>query len=121
MPNRRLILTAFLPVLVACGGDGTTPVTPSQPLGSSTVASVAVTPQTVLLAAGDTVRLTATTRDISGTLLGGRRVVWSSEAPDFVSVVSSTGLVTALAKGRSVRITATSEGVSSAATVTTPN
>ncbi len=121
MPNPRLLLTAFLALLAACGGDGSTPVDPTPPLGSSTVASVAITPQAVLLAAGDTVRLTATTRDASGTVLGGRRVVWSSEAPDFVSVVPNTGLVTALVKGRSVRITATSEGVANAATVTTPN
>jgi uncharacterized protein YjdB len=85
---------------------------------SSRVASVVVSPQTFLLAAGDTVRLVAATRDNVGGALAGRFVSWTTENAD-VATVSATGLVTARVAGRSVRITATSEGVSGAATITT--
>lgn len=119
MSDRARLSLLLLPFLVACGGDATssgsrTPVEPR----SSQVVSVVITPQTVLLTAGDTVRLIAAARDVSGSPLLGRVVAWSSESPALVTV-SSTGLVTALVSGRSVRISALSEGATGTANVTT--
>lgn len=119
--RRASVVLALLctPGLMACGDEtsSTDSGNPVQPQ-SSQVASVVVTPQTVLVTAGDTVRLVAATRDVSGSPLPGRFVSWSSENPAFVTV-SATGLVTAIVSGRSVRISALSEGVTGTATVTT--
>lgn len=120
MSLRHLRSVASILVLGACGGDSQPAAGPALPPASSQVASVVIAPQSVLVANGDTLTLVASTRDISGAPLPGRRVVWTSEAPDIVSV-SITGRITALAPRRSVRITASSEGASGAATVTTGN
>ena len=118
--SNRFLGTAILLLLGACGGDVNPAAGPDLPPASQQVASVAVTPQSPLIATGDTLTLVASTRDIGGGALPGRRVEWSSEAPDLVSV-SATGRITALVARRSVRISATSEGVSGTATVTTGN
>jgi hypothetical protein len=103
--------------VVGCGGDGVrTDGSTQPPLVSSQVAQVVVTPNPLLLRVGDTLTLTASTRDAGGAPLLGRRVTWVSEFPDLVTV-AGTGLVTALAAG-SARITASSEGASGTATLT---
>ncbi len=81
------------------------------------VASVTVAPTTATIAAGESVQLTATTRDDQGNVLPGRAVAWSSSDPD-VAAVSETGLVTGRLAGGPVTITATSEGQAGTATVT---
>lgn len=118
MRHRRLLSCLLAPLLVACGSDGSTSTGTGtvRPPVSSQVASVVVTPETILLAPGDTARLVAATRDAGGAPLLGRVVAWSSEAPA-VATVSASGLVTVLAPGN-VRITATSEGRSGTATIT---
>jgi phosphoesterase family protein/Big-like domain-containing protein len=85
------------------------------------VASVTVGPSSASMQVGQTVQLTATPKDASGTPLTGRGVTWSSDDSG-VARVSGTGLVTGRATG-SATITATSEGKSgtSAITVTVPN
>src|SRR3989454_9034300 len=70
------------------------------------VASVAVTPASAGIQVGQTVQLTATPKDGSGSPLSGRAVTWASSNPS-VATVSGSGLVTALAAGSAV-ITATS-------------
>jgi Bacterial Ig-like domain (group 2) len=111
---------SWLLLLAGCGDDngpaasGTPPVV----LGSSQVASVVITPQNVLVAIGDSVRLVAATRDISGAPLVGRRVVWTSQTPA-TATVSTEGVVRALALGAAVVITANSEGAIGTALVTT--
>ncbi len=120
MSIRLPFRVAFVLVLGGCGGDADPAAGPSLPSASSQVASVVIAPQNVLVANGDTLTLVASTRDISGAPLPGRRVVWTSEAPEIVSV-SITGRITALVPRRSVRITASSEGASGSATVTTGN
>jgi uncharacterized protein YjdB len=80
------------------------------------VASVAVSPASASVAVGQTVQLTATLKDASGTPLSGRVVTWSSGAPA-VATVSATGLVTSVAAGTAT-ITATSEGKSGTAGIT---
>lgn len=118
--SNLFLFTATLLLLGGCGGDVYPAAGPELPPASQQVASVVVSPQSVLIATGDTLTLVASTRDIGGGALPGRRVEWSSEAPDQVSV-SATGRITALVARRSVRITATSEGASGTATVTTGN
>ena len=82
----------------------------------SPVASVMVTPSTATLSVGQTVQLTATTKDANGNVLTGRVVTWAS-GTTAVATVSSTGLVTGVGAG-SATITATSEIPNGTATVT---
>lgn len=72
------------------------------------VASVVVAPAVDSVVVGQSVQLSATTRDSTGGALTGRSVSWTSSAPATASV-SSTGLVTGLLPG-TVTITAHSEG-----------
>ncbi len=81
------------------------------------VKTVTVSPPTATVALGQTVQLTATLRDASGSVLTGRTVTWSSSNLA-VATVSASGLVTAGAVASQATITATSEGQSGAATVT---
>ncbi|MGE5801665.1 MAG: Ig-like domain-containing protein, partial [Gemmatimonadota bacterium] len=82
------------------------------------VASVTVIPGTASLYVGRTAQLTATLKDSAGSVVTGRVIVWTSNAPSVASV-SGNGVVTALAVG-SATITATSEGQSGSAAVTVP-
>jgi len=79
------------------------------------VASVTVSPSTVALAPGDTVRLAATPKDAAGTALTGRAVAWSS-SDSAVATVSASGLVTGVAVG-SATVTAIVEQQRGTATV----
>jgi uncharacterized protein YjdB len=91
----------------ACGGSEGAAGVP--PVPQSTVTSVEVAAaSTAPLFPGQTVALTATTRDASGRPLSGRTVTWTSSTPA-VATVSTSGLVTAVAVG-SATISATSEG-----------
>lgn len=80
------------------------------------VGSLIVTPSIVVATAGETVQLTATARDVDGTIVTGRVVTWTSSNAS-VALVSPTGLVTTVSGGI-VTITASSEGKSDAALVT---
>ncbi|HEX4600685.1 MAG TPA: Ig-like domain-containing protein, partial [Gemmatimonadales bacterium] len=80
------------------------------------VASVAVSPATASLSNGQTVQLTATPKDASGTPLSGRVVTWATSNAA-VATVSGSGLVTGRGAGTAT-ITATSEGQSGASAVT---
>jgi len=80
------------------------------------VASVAVTPASAGMVAGQTVQLTATTLDSTSAALTGRVVTWGS-SNSAVATVNGSGLVTGVAPG-SATITATSEGKSGTAAVT---
>src|SRR5438445_193015 len=80
------------------------------------VASVTVSPATASVAVGQTLQLTATPKDSTGTALTGRSVTWVSSNPG-VATVSSNGLVTSGAVGTAT-ITATSEGKAGSAAVT---
>src|SRR3989454_2119008 len=80
------------------------------------VASVTVTPTPATVPAGQTVQLTATTKDANGSVLTGRVVTWASNNTP-VATVSSTGLVTGVAQGQAT-ITATGEGKQGMAAIT---
>ena len=84
------------------------------------VASVRLTPLTVVIDAGGTRQLTAVALDAAGNALQGRTIQWSTDAPG-VATVSAAGLVQAITQGYAV-ITASIEGktASSAFTVTEP-
>src|SRR5439155_18728592 len=80
------------------------------------VASVLVSPAPASIRVGQTVQLTATLKDSTGSTLTGRTVMWGS-GDTTVARVSPSGLVTGVAQG-SATITATSEGKSSTAAIT---
>src|SRR2546428_699411 len=80
------------------------------------VVSVAVTPASATLPAGQTMQLAATPKDANGNPLSGRAVGWSS-SNTAVATVNAGGLVTSVAAG-SATITATSEGQSGTAAIT---
>lgn len=79
------------------------------------VAAVAIAPDSVAIAIGDTTRLTATVRDEHGNLLSGRPLAWKV-SDTTVATISASGVVHARKTG-SALATATSEGVSGTAKV----
>jgi uncharacterized protein YjdB len=81
------------------------------------VARVDVTPTPSTISVGETVQLSAATRDAQGNVVSGRTVTWQT-ANAAVATVSGTGLVTGIAAGGPVTITATSEGIGGTASVT---
>jgi len=85
-------------------------------VASVPVASVAVTPASATVQAGQTVQLAATPKDANGNPLSGRAIGWSSNNLS-VANVNASGLVTGVAPG-SATITAASEGKSGAAVIT---
>ncbi len=90
--------------VLACGSD-----TPTGN-GTPTVASVVVTPSTATLESlGETVQLTASAQNASGSTIAGKTFTWSS-SNESAATVSSSGLVTAQSNG-SASIRATTEGV----------
>ena len=109
------VLSLVLVSLVAACSDSTDPLTPRP------VASVGLTPTTVVLEPPGSRQLTAVAFDAAGNVLEGRSVQWSTDAPG-VATVTATGLVQAVARGYAV-ITATVEGRSgsTAVTVTDPD
>src|SRR6185295_9443501 len=68
------------------------------------------------VSAGQTVQLTATTKDANGNTLTGRTVTWASSNTS-VGTVNGSGLVTGVVAG-STTITATSEGKNGTSAVT---
>ncbi len=80
------------------------------------VASLRLTPLTVVLERGGTRQLTAVAVDAAGGVLEGRAVEWTTDAPS-VATVSASGLVQAIAAGYA-GIRATVEGKSASATIT---
>jgi hypothetical protein len=99
-PTLRLVLAGSLSILPACGG-GTEPSNPPPPPPPApVVATVTVSPDSVVLQAGATAPLGAVLKDAQGAVVSGQ-VDWSSTAPGIVSV-STAGLVTALQVGHSL-------------------
>jgi len=94
------------------GKNGTAALTVS----NVPVASVAVSPTSGSVQAGQTLQLTATPKDASGAPLAGRVVTWAS-SNTAVATVNGSGLVTGVAAG-SATTTATSEGQSGSAGIT---
>lgn len=83
---------------------------------TSPVASIDLTPPTASVRAGSTVTLSAKPKDLAGTTIDVRPLVWSS-SNKAVATVSSSGVVTALTPG-SARIAVSAFGKSATATIT---
>ena len=111
--SARTSLAAVLGFALAAGAvacDESTTEPQSEP-----VATVQITPASVSVDEGDTVRLAVRVADGDGNALSDRPVAWSSLDPGTATVAQ--GLVTGVAAG-TTSITATSEGVSDTAAVT---
>jgi alpha-tubulin suppressor-like RCC1 family protein len=97
-------------VFLACGEDIVQPPPP-------TVASVEVTPASgTLVSLGETLQLSATARDASGSAIAGASFTWVSDDMT-CATVGNSGLVTAVGNG-TAGITATTSGVSASASIT---
>jgi len=79
------------------------------------VGSVTVAPSSSSIISGQSGTLTATVKDISGTVVSDRTIAWSS-SNESVATVSASGVVTGVAPG-TVTITASAEGKDGTATV----
>src|SRR5947208_5526910 len=93
------------------GQSAAVPVT----VTSVPVASLQICPASANVFVGQTLPLTATTKDSAGNTLTGRPVAWASSNPSVVTV-SSSGQVAGVTQG-SVAITATSESKTATATI----
>src|SRR5437867_1690763 len=93
------------------GQSGTATVT----VTVAPVATVSVSPTSAYVQPGQTVQLTATTKDANGNTLTGRTVTWAGNNTA-AATVSSSGLVTGVATG-TAGIIATSEGKSGSAAI----
>jgi len=94
------------------GQSGTATVT----VTAAPVVSVTVSPASASVAVGQTVQLSATPKDGSGSTLTGRVVTWATSNAA-VATVNGSGLVAGVAVG-SATITATSEGINGTAALT---
>lgn len=82
------------------------------------VAVIVIAPDTLVLARGDTLRLTAEVRDSTGTALTGRELTWSS-SNSVVVAVSADGLILGVSTGTAV-IRASSGAARDSVRVTVP-
>ncbi len=83
------------------------------------VASVSVAPALATLLVGQTVQLTATPKDASGSTLTGRTVTWATSNKSVASVDGSGGVTAAGAGSATITATSESQSGTSAITVTT--
>lgn len=103
-----------LALTVACSDGAARIGSPQSNVGVA--ATVTVQPSPVALVAGDSVQLSATVRDVNGTVISGAAVNWSVANTQTASV-SALGLLRGHAAGTTV-ITASSTPASGQATVT---
>ena len=92
------------------------PLPPTPPPTAVSVASVAISPASAVLAVGGALQLTALVRDSAGNTLAGRTVTWTS-SNGTVAAVAASGMVTALAAG-SATITGTTGGRAGTSAIT---
>lgn len=102
IPALVAALLCAVGVTSACGG-GEGPllsVQPPEPAQQSKPSSVLVTLDSASVAAGSTVRATATPRDASGAALGGRSSPqWSLEGTSGAATISQEGVITTVGAG----------------------
>jgi len=122
-PSLATVSASGVVIGVGAGGPITITATSETVSGSTAitvlpaVASVTIEPATASVIVGQTVSLTATTSDATGTVLTGRVLAWTSSNPS-QATVSATGVVAGMVAGGPVTITATSEGKSGTAAIT---
>ena len=112
--RRAGAFAAFLAVL-SCGEDATSPPPPPAPAAPQP-ARVTLEPDSVVVVAGDTVRMKAHVLDERARVISGAPVSWTSADPG-IATVDATGLVTGLREGRA-SVTATSGATSASARLT---
>jgi triacylglycerol lipase len=100
------LVSASAIFLAACSGDPTNP----PPVPPAAVAAVSVDSANLILYAGLTRQITATTKDANGNVLTGRTVAWTS-SDTTVATVSSSGIITSIHFGTAT-ITVSAEGKS---------
>ena len=118
------VVTASDSGLVTAAGNGETRVTGSSGTATGSaevtvrqrVSSVALSPPSASLPAGDTLRLRAEARDARANQVAGTEFLWSS-ADQSVATVDSTGLVHARVRG-TARISAAADTISGTAEIT---
>ena len=105
-------------------GQATISATVDQATGTSQltvssvpIASVSISPPSLSLKLGTSVRLTATLSDAVGNTLGGRVIKWTTSNSS-IATVNPAGVVSGVALGGPVTITATAEGVAGTSRVT---
>lgn len=101
MLNRMLVLPAALLLAAACSDQSD--------IGPNRVVSVRMVPESVSVAAGDTIRVEAFPLDADTAFLPQVKVTWSSEATG-VATVDAAGLITGVANGTTF-VDATAQGV----------
>jgi len=95
------VLVAAVAIVYGCSDSSTAP-------GVRPVVAVIITPTASAVQAGQTVALTATTRDANGNTLVDRAVAWVVD-DDSIATVDSNGVVTGVGPGVAT-VTASSEG-----------
>ncbi len=113
--HRRALLWASATLILACSG-GLTDVTP---IGSSTVATVTISPSSATVAPGATATLQALPTDAGGQVVAGAEIVWTSRDPS-IATVTQSGVVKGIAIG-STQVAASANGHSALATITVAN
>ena len=113
----RVIPVAVGSTTIRATVDGVSMTTPVV-VGPVPVSTVAVTPASANIGAGQYTQLETTLRDAAGNVVTGRTVTWTTDNPTIADVTAS-GRVLAVASGTAT-ITATSEGKRGTATVAVP-
>ena len=106
---------AAILAILSCGEDATSPPPPPAPAAPQP-ARVTLEPDSVVVVAGDTVRMKAHVLDERARVISGAPVSWTSADPA-IATVDATGLVTGLREGRA-SVSATSGAATASAPLT---
>ena len=99
-PCRVLIRAAVLATVASCGGEGATPPSPPVEPESPRPTTIVIDPEEIVLAAGDTVRLTARVLDQRARTISNAPFTLESSDPSILAVADDRGLVRGLREGR---------------------
>lgn len=105
--------------MLGCGAGSTTTSEPEPPEPEQSVASIGLSPDSLLLLPGETVQLQADVRDERGHAMPGVTLAWSTNA-SAIATVTTSGLVTALSAGTAT-VQASGGGESASTTITVRN
>jgi len=115
-PSYALVPAALALLLAGCSSSSTSP---NQPLPPHAVDSLAVSPTSATVAAGNTQHFTATAYDSAGALVSGAALLWTSRNPA-VFTVDDLGRATGEAPGTAFLIVSSGSATDSASVTVTP-